>query len=244
MKIRCSRLCAKNPARQQGATMVELIIALPMFVMFIFIIAELSMMHQAKSVVDMAALAAARTGAIQGGDSGAMKNAATVALVPLYANSTGLGALATGWLKAKTHATLPHAVGTTDVINVPFSSSFNGASIGVKQGITVDIISPTQQMMKDFGVTRTYTNTVSYSGAGKISKVDTKKERVIPSDNLMYRQTTLRNGVNIQDANLLKIPLMYLYKMKIPLTRYFFTFCSLIYTAGQSKLSPPLMFRR
>ncbi|MDR1349703.1 MAG: hypothetical protein LBJ59_02770, partial [Zoogloeaceae bacterium] len=46
--------------------------------------------------------------------------------------------------------------------------------------------------------------------------------RIIPNDNLMYRQTSESSDVNIQDANLLKIKLTYLYKTKMPLTQYFF----------------------
>ena len=46
---------------------------------------------------------------------------------------------------------------------------------------------------------------------------------MIPNDNLMYRSTVQRNGVNVQDANLLKIRVTYLYETKMPLTRYFFT---------------------
>ena len=73
--------------------MVELVIALPMFVLLIFLIAELGLMGQAKSVLDVAALAAARSGAIHNGDAGEMKNAAALALAPLYMKE----ASATGW---------------------------------------------------------------------------------------------------------------------------------------------------
>ncbi|MDR1462263.1 MAG: pilus assembly protein, partial [Azoarcus sp.] len=55
---------------ESGVSMVELLIALPMFVLLIFIIAELGLMYQAKAVLDVAALSAARSGAIHGGDTG------------------------------------------------------------------------------------------------------------------------------------------------------------------------------
>ncbi len=39
----------------------------------------------------------------------------------------------------------------------------------------------------------------------------------IPNDNLMYRPSTLSQGVNIQDANLLKIRVQYCYKLMVPI---------------------------
>lgn len=39
----------------------------------------------------------------------------------------------------------------------------------------------------------------------------------IPNDNLMYRPTTQKDGVSIQDANLLKIRVQYCYKLMVPL---------------------------
>ena len=38
----------------------------------------------------------------------------------------------------------------------------------------------------------------------------------IPNDNLMYRPTTLRGGVSVQDANLLKIRVSYCFKLVVP----------------------------
>jgi RHS repeat-associated protein len=200
-------------SRQRGVSLVELSIALPMFVLLIFIIAELGLMHEAKSVLDVAALAAARSGAIHGGDAGEMKNAAVLALAPLYASETGAAGLAAGWGKAKLDTGLPHAAGATSVVNNPPGASFNGAGGASASGLQVDILSPTRQMVSDFGVMRSHLDGSS----------ETRKEKVIPNDNLSYRDTRLINGVNVQDANLLKIKVIYLYETKMPLTRYFFT---------------------
>jgi uncharacterized membrane protein YgcG len=194
--------------------MTETLIALPMFVLLIFLIAELGLMYQAKSVLDVAALAAARSGAIHHGDPGEMRNAAALALTPLYTKDASPAGVIEGAARARVDTTLPHTVGSTDITQVPFGPAFNGAGGGAQAGLKIDILSPTRRMMaNDFGVMR------AYVGGSNSST----KERVIPNDNLSYRDTRLINGVNVQDANLLKIKVTYLYELKMPLTRYFFT---------------------
>jgi hypothetical protein len=203
----------KTFLRQCGASMVELLIALPMFVLLIFIIAEFGLMYQAKSVLNVAALAAARSGAIHGGNTDKMKAAAALALTPLYTNEANTSGLIGGVFRSKLDTALPHAVGTTDLIRNPLGPTFNGIGSGMQMGLTVDILSPTPRMVEDFGVMRAY-----LSGSDSAHT-----ERVIPNDNLMYRSTTPINDVNVQDANLLKIRVSYLYALKMPLTHYFFT---------------------
>ncbi|MDR2001301.1 MAG: pilus assembly protein [Zoogloeaceae bacterium] len=193
----------KTFPRQRGASMVELAIALPMFVMLIFIIAELAQMHEAKSVLDVAALSAARAGAVNGGSVDAMERAAAIALSPLYVSEASNKNITAAVGKALVDTNMVQKIGSVDVIG-----SFNGASGGLQRGIKIDVISPTSQMVKDFGVTR--------SDGSKTAKV-------IPNDNLMYRDTRIIGDVNIQDANLLKIKVTYLYKTKMPLTHYLFT---------------------
>ena len=226
------------PVRQQGASMVELLIALPMFVMLILIIAELGLMYQAKSIVDVAALSAARAGAIHNGDAGNMRNAAILALSPLYTKEASTGGLIQGAAKSLLDANLPHAIGSTTLTQVPFGPLINGAPGGVQQGVKVEILSPTKAMVADWGVRRTYYSgsssgsSSSSSGSsgflfsfGSSSNSSSRTDFVIPNDNLMYRSTAVgaNSGANVQDANLLKIRLTYLYELKMPLTRYFFT---------------------
>jgi len=195
----------KKQFTQRGASMTELLIALPMFVLMIFIIAEMSLMHQAKSVLDVASLAAARAGAINGGNPTNMRNAAAAAMAPLHApGQSTTEAIGESILKN----ILPYAVGSTSVTNTLIGPNVNSLGGGSQQGIEVKILSPTSQMMKDFGVTRKHGGVTS---------------KVIPNDNLMYRDAKVIGNVNVQDANLLKIRVTYLYETKMPLTRYFFT---------------------
>jgi len=105
-----------KPRSQRGASMVELIIALPMFLMLIFVIAELSLIYQAKSILDMATLAAARAGAIKNGSTSVMRTAAAAAMAPLYAPGRSLGAAI---LKSQTEANTPYWIGSTNIIHTP-----------------------------------------------------------------------------------------------------------------------------
>ncbi|GHT96232.1 hypothetical protein AGMMS49545_20690 [Betaproteobacteria bacterium] len=181
--------------------MTEFIIAMPVFILFIFLIAELALMYQAKSVVDMATLAAARAGAVNGARPSSMEDAAAIALTPLYTHGTNTTDVIKGGLVANMDTQLPAVYGSD-------WRDWGGYSPGVARVVRIDILSPTRDMMNSFAVTRTGAN-----GA---------RSRVIPNDNLMYRQSTEFSGVNVQDANLLKIKLTYLYATKMPLTQYFF----------------------
>lgn len=216
-----------NASRQRGATMVELLIGLPMFVLLIFIIAELAQLHEAKSILDAASLAAARAGAINHGDPGRMRDAAAVALSPLHSSDTGSGGVAAGIGKSLAQGRAPAQAGSVSVVPGA-DGAMNGAPGAAHSAIRVDVLSPTQQMMKDFGVSRKYGEQQSRTVwqerlgmAGAVKGASTKK--AIPNDNLMYREAKLLNNVSVQDANLLKIRVTYLYETKMPLTRYFFT---------------------
>jgi Flp pilus assembly protein TadG len=189
--------CKMNRATQTGATMTEFIIAMPVFILLVFVIAELSLMYQAKSVLDMAALSAARAGAINHASLSAMKSAAAVALTPLYTHGTGRADLLKGGAKSQIDTRLPAIYGKG-------WSDMPGHGMGIQQVVRIEILSPTREMANGLGVTR--------NGV-----------RVIPNDNLTYRRTdVLAAGVNIQDANLLKIKVTYLYQPRMPLTQYFF----------------------
>ncbi len=67
----------------------------------------------------------------------------------------------------------------------------------------IEVLNPTVAAMRDFGRTGYY--------AGK-------SVREIPNDSLMYRDTGTggSSGINIQDANLLKIRVTYCYEMFVP----------------------------
>jgi hypothetical protein len=182
---------------QSGATMTEFIIAMPIFILLIFVIAELALMYQAKSVLDMAALAAARAGAINNANISSMESAAATALTPLYTHGTGLDDAIVGGATSHIDTRMPAMYGDS-------WNDWTGYGIGIGQVLKIEILSPTREIANGLSVSR--------NGA-----------KIIPNDNLMYRRTdVISSGVNIQDANLLKIRVTYLYKPKMPLTQYFF----------------------
>lgn len=129
-------LTQKVPNRRQtpasamrGATLVEMAITLLIFLMVIFAIAEMALMYKAKAVVDMAALAAARAGAVDGARSGlmsGMRMAGKSALAPLYMKrATGSGELAGAIVRSNADVT----------------------------GMFIDVLNPTAASFADHGVT-------------------------------------------------------------------------------------------
>jgi len=70
----------------------------------------------------------------------------------------------------------------------------------------IKILNPTREAFTDFGV-------------------DNKGTKEIPNDHLEFRPTTVggQSGLNIQDANLLKVKVRYGYELKIPVVRWVFS---------------------
>jgi hypothetical protein len=68
----------------------------------------------------------------------------------------------------------------------------------------VEVLSPTKKMADDFAI---------------VDPENPTSKRIIPNDNLTYRPTTEggSSGINIQDANLLKIRVTYCAKLVVPL---------------------------
>ncbi len=80
------------------------------------------------------------------------------------------------------------------------------AAVDLVTASQINIVSPTPAMISDFARPRYYPEEGAY-------------EVEIPNDTLMYRSSALgsASGVDIQDANLLKIRVHYCYNMYVPL---------------------------
>lgn len=115
-------------ATLRGATLVEMAITIVLFLSVIFAIAEMALMYKAKAVVDMAALAAARAGAVDNARSGLtsqMRLAGKSALAPLYMQrTTGRGELAGALVRSNVDVT----------------------------GMFIDVLNPTAASFSDHGV--------------------------------------------------------------------------------------------
>lgn len=133
--IPCSKRTVRRSGQRtsatamRGATLVEMAITMVIFLMVIFAIAEMALMYKAKAVVDMAALAAARAGAVDNARSGLtsqMRLAGKSALAPLYMKRTASkGELAGAIVRANVDAT----------------------------GMFIDVLNPTSASFADHGVT-------------------------------------------------------------------------------------------
>jgi Flp pilus assembly protein TadG len=216
----------KPRRRLAGVSMTEFLIAMPMFMLFVFIVAELMLMYQAKAVVDLAAQAAARTGAVHKALRAPMVSAAAIALAPLYPASVGTGAASGNAdldeLKNSIEKSNADAATSNRIVRgaTNFSEQDSGGKLlngaggaDIMGAVQLRIVSPTRTIVQ--GLTTRRTQTV-----GGIP------QEVVPNDNLTYRQGPTPGGsyaYDIRDANLLKIQLTYWYRMKMPFTHFFFS---------------------
>src|SRR5699024_6463146 len=90
-----------SPRRQQGQSLPEFLVAVPLFLFFILLVFQMVLVYRAKTTLDYAALEAARAGAVYGADMGEMEAALAKGLVPLYATEPGVAGTAAAYLKAQ-----------------------------------------------------------------------------------------------------------------------------------------------
>ncbi|WP_239483063.1 TadE family protein [Paraburkholderia sp. C35] len=161
-----------------GQGMTEFLVVAPLLLFFGFVTVQMVLLYQAKSTLDVAVLEAAREGAVNHGSMNAMQAGLARGLAPLYARSAD-------------------ATGAQAALLAAQRATADGASI--------DILSPTAAMMRDFARPHLYA-----------AEGTTHDE--IPNDTLMYRDTThgAESGVNVQDANLLKLRVRYCFDLVVP----------------------------
>lgn len=183
---------AQNPRRrapQRGAAMTEMLIVFPILLLIALGSVQMAFIYEAKATLNHATFMAARAGAVNSANSQAMRRAFARGMLPLYSPPKDIS-LATG---AK--ALLAYAEAQEVPIVAP---GLPDAPLGVTQ---MRIINPTRDAFDEYG-----------------ENID--GERVIPNDRLQMRDSRAidasLSGVNIQDANLLKLRVMYGYELKIP----------------------------
>ena len=165
---------------QAGAGAVEFLISIPVVLLLILGTLQASLLYQARLQLEVAAQEAARAGALHGGDDKAMRTALARGLTPLYTHGQSLADLAKGRLAAE---------------------------LAARQA-EIEILSPTVEALHD------------HKQFGRLPLDDNTGSRLtpdgnwgwgIPESHLGYRDTSLKNesGINVQDANLLKIRVTY-----------------------------------
>lgn len=76
-------------ARQRGQSLPEFLIVIPLFLFLLLLLFQLVLIYRAKTVLDYAALEAARRGAVSQVDMNEMLNGLAYGLAPLYATDAG-----------------------------------------------------------------------------------------------------------------------------------------------------------
>lgn len=160
---------------QRGQGVVETCVVMVVFGTFLLGVFQMILFYRAKSLVDYAALEAARSGATHSVDMGAMRDGLARGLMPLYTTKPD-----------KTAATEAYGQARLDTLDPRVSE--------------IQVISPTKAAFADWKVRQ-------FDGVDGI-----------PNDSLPYRSTAVggRSGLTVQDANVLKIRVVYGYKMIVP----------------------------
>lgn len=87
--------------RQAGQSLPEFLIVVPLFLFLLLLIFQLTLIYRAKTVLDYAALEAARRGATSGVDMDRMREGLAYGLMPLYSTDPGVAGVAEAWAKTR-----------------------------------------------------------------------------------------------------------------------------------------------
>lgn len=167
-----------SKGRVTGQGMTEFLVIAPLLLFFGFATVQFVLLYQAKSTLDVAVLEAAREGAVNHGSMPAMQTGLARGLAPLYARRAD-------------------AAGA--------QSALLAGQRAVSEASSIEIVSPTAAMLRDFARPRFYPS-------------EGIAHDEIPNDTLMYRDTALgaESDVNVQDANLLKLRVRYCFDLVVP----------------------------
>lgn len=183
---------------QAGQSIIEFIIIMPMFFVLLFGIFEFTFIYKAKVTLNTATFEAARAGSLNHGKASVMEEALAKGMAPLYMKGAGSAGF----------------IGMSEA----YITSFAVGKIikNVFRGSTVEIISPSPEVVEAFSVKRS----VKLTG-----EAGYKEATFIPSDNLYFRASDEQavevagetHMLNVQDANILKVRTFWCYEMKTPL---------------------------
>jgi len=199
------RPCAKRsranlaPRGQRGVSMVEFVIAAPIAILLILGLIQVGLMMVAKQIMNEAAFEGARMGASEHGKKKEVVHAIKRKLLPFYQDSSGYQQLSD-----MQRAGRLGAAALAEMLDV---------DLAIFPVLTVTRLNPPGSAFQ-----------ASPSGYA-ISMDDGNGNQVmgIPNDNLEYRTYSANNsGLSIQDANVLRIKVVYGYKLKVPLMQTVF----------------------
>lgn len=194
----------KNNHSQSGASLVEAIFVLPLFLIIVFGMLEMTFVYKAKNTLNLATSEAARKGSFHHAQLSFIEDAFSEGMAPLY-------------VRRSTCKGFPFLKSAGSGCAKTIQDSMK--NVGKQTAIT--IISPTEEIFKAFKKELK----VEIEGSKK------KTNWVIPNDNLKWRPTETKSvkilgknrPINIQDANLLKIKTYWCQKLSVPgLDRIFY----------------------
>ncbi len=182
--------------RQKGATLVELIFVMPLFLILVGAIIEISYAYRTKTTLNAATFDAVREGAVSNASKSSMKSALSAGMVPVFVLGNA------------------DSAGVLDAYRRSTQLELALSGIARVQGLdTITIISPTRSVYDRFK-----------SEIMVLEDQRVTVAEAIPNDNLMYRSTATRSvnvggqnvQMNVQDANLIKIKSLWCHRLLVP----------------------------
>lgn len=216
--------------REAAQAMVEFVIIMPVLLMMVLGIIQFALVYKAKITLNYATFQTVRAGTINNASLSAMQTAFASNMAPLYAtsyfNSPPLDPTelcTTSFLttetarNARTGANRIMDTGLRNVLDNPGSGmddKWGSDQVFCARRIVQNqidngfanftVVNPTTFSFDKFGID------AYYDSSGSI-------KRMIPNDNLMYRDADVIDSIqSVQDANLLKVHVGYCYELFIP----------------------------
>ncbi len=167
--------------RQPGQSMVEFIIVTPVMFLLVFGAIQFALLYQAKTTLNYATFEAARAGALNSAQTGAMQNAFARAMAAMY-------------MDISEDPGVDRTAAARDLVRAEITGSDTDPAFAEFQ-----LINPSDDSFRDHGI-------------------DVDGTCQIPSDNLMYRDAAVKGASQqtVQDANLLKLRVVYCYPLHVP----------------------------
>ncbi|HJV70286.1 TadE family protein [Ideonella sp.] len=185
---------------QRGVSLIEFVIVFPLAALFVLALIQVGFLFMAKSTLNHATFMAARAGSLNNADPGIIRTALARGLSPFYQDASignDLQRMTLAYINA-------------DPLK---DSAYRDVYLPVPWKTQIDMLNPSADTFADYGV-----------------RDPVKRVTYIPNDNIEWRRTDVtgsgtaiaasRSKVNIRDANLLKLRVVYGYKLKVPLVGY------------------------
>jgi hypothetical protein len=210
---KAGRSAKREPPR--GQVLLETVLVMPLMIVIVLGILQLTEIEQARIMTEYAAFSAARTGIVWNGNNERMRDAALFALLPTFGKTDSTGALAATWVRQRAQ----DEAFTTLPWSTPIPATLNGVPLnGI---VRVDTINPagSDELGRvwnlrggadwkelDFDAAYTYPE-----AAGLSHHFDSFEDpNKVDEDQELYRR-----------ANLLSIRVRYWYELRIPLANWF-----------------------